>query len=366
MGNPAAFCPIISGRIAGMMSLALSVTQLSKSFGNHVAVEDVFLEIERGTFVTLLGPSGSGKSTVLRLVAGFETPDRGEIVMQGRDMRDVPPHRRPSVMVFQRYALFPHLTVWENIAFGLNRRKLPSQEVNQLVARMIDLVQLPEHARKYPHQLSGGQAQRVALARALAMQPSVLLLDEPLGALDAGLRRQMQTELKAIQRQTGSTFLSVTHDQDEALSMSDRIALMHQGRIWQEGTPQAIFETPRNRFVAEFMGAENILPAVIRERLPDATVIDIGGLEIVVPGAYSEPGDHAGLVVRPEAFLLDAPGEKAWPGRVIDRTYKGSYQMLTVAVGKQTELKVAVPAGYPVAEQVCVSFRPEQAVLIPD
>ena len=349
-----------------MMTLALSVKQLSKSFGHLVAVDDFSLEVERGSFVTLLGPSGSGKSTVLRMIAGFEQPDCGEIVMQGRDVLALPPHKRPSGMVFQRYALFPHLTVWQNIAFGLKRRKLPTQEVTQLVVRMLKLVHLTDHAQHYPHQLSGGQAQRVALARALAMQPALLLLDEPLAALDAGLRKQMQSELKEIQRQTGVTFLAVTHDQEEALSLSDRIAVMHEGCIWQEGSPREIFETPRNRFVAQFMGAENILPATIRERLPDATLVEIGGLSIALPQAFPGDGDHAGVVVRPEAFRLDAPDVEGWPGRVIDRTYKGSYQLLTVAVGKQTDLKVAVAAGITVPGEVSVSFVPEQAALIPD
>jgi spermidine/putrescine transport system ATP-binding protein len=349
-----------------MSTLALSVHNLSKSFGTFLAVRDFSLDIPAGTFVTLLGPSGSGKSTVLRMIAGFEHPDSGEIRMRGHDVLPLPPHRRPVAMVFQRYALFPHLTVWDNVAFGLRRRKLPSQEINQIVVRMLDLVQLAGFSQQYPHQLSGGQAQRVALARALAMQPALLLLDEPLAALDAGLRKQMQSELKHIQRQSGITFLAVTHDQEEALSLSDRVAVMHEGGVWQEGTPQEIFEHPQNRFVAEFMGAENILPVTIRERLPGTTLIDIGGLSIAIPGSFAGDEDVASLVVRPESFRLDLPDVEGWPGRVLDSTYRGHFQILTVAVGKYTDLKVAVPAGTPVPERVSVSFVPEQAVLISD
>jgi ABC-type Fe3+/spermidine/putrescine transport system ATPase subunit len=254
---------------------------------------------------------------------------------------------------------------------------------------MLDLVHLAGRADHQPHQLSGGQEQRVALARSLALEPKLLLLDEPLAALDAGLRKQMQGELKEIQRQTGITFLAVTHDQEEALTLSDQVVVMHDGQIMQAGTPADIFERPRNRFVARFMGAENILPVMVLDRSGHATTVEVGGLVLTLPVAFDAPGDRAGLVIRPEAFRIDATDAPGWPGQVVDVTYKGSTRLLTVvldevAVGEgrphgaartgrageadqdETRLKVSVPAGTPVTERVVVSFLPEQAVLIPD
>jgi spermidine/putrescine ABC transporter ATP-binding subunit len=370
----------------------LAVRHLAKSYGNIQAVVDFSLDVPAGVFVTLLGPSGSGKSTVLRLIAGFETPDRGQVALDGRDVTSLPPHQRPSAMVFQRYALFPHMTVRQNIAFGLNQQRLAASVVAQRVETMLDLVHLSGRADHHPHQLSGGQEQRVALARSLALEPRLLLLDEPLAALDAGLRKQMQGELKEIQRQTGITFLAVTHDQEEALTLSDQVVVMHDGRIMQVGTPADIFERPRNRFVANFMGAENILPAMVLNRSAHATTVEVGGLVLTLPVTFDAPGDRAGLVIRPEAFRLDAATASGWPGQVVDVTYKGSTRLLTVVLDEaevaerrphgaahtgeegetnqasqdETRLKVSVPAGTTVTERVVVSFLPEQAVLIPD
>ena len=241
-------------------SASVELVHVTKRFSAALAVHDLTLTIYQGEFFALLGPSGCGKTTTLRLIGGLETPDSGEIRIGGAVVNDQPPYARRVNIVFQHYALFPHLTVQDNVAFGLRvkGRRLPGAEVTQRVKAVLDLVQLSGLETRRPHQLSGGQQQRVALARALVLQPHVLLLDEPLGALDRQLRKAMQTELRRIQREVGMTFLYVTHDQDEALSMADRMAVMRQGAIEQLGTPQDIFQTPRTRFVAEFMGAANI------------------------------------------------------------------------------------------------------------
>src|SRR5918912_2927521 len=241
----------------------LEITEASKRFGAVAAVDRVSLSIERGEFFALLGPSGCGKSTLLRLIAGFETPDSGRILIDGAEMNAVPPYARPVNMMFQSYALFPHLDVAGNIAFGLKQEGMPRRRRAARVAEMLALVQMSGFARRRPHELSGGQKQRVALARALAKMPKLLLLDEPLAALDRKLREETRLELKGIQQRVGTTFLVVTHDQDEALGMASRIAVMKRGRLVQIGAPAEVYERPNSRFVADFVGGANLFDAVV-------------------------------------------------------------------------------------------------------
>ncbi|MBI2782661.1 MAG: polyamine ABC transporter ATP-binding protein [Gammaproteobacteria bacterium] len=256
----------------------LSLRNIGKRYDGRAALGDLTLDILDGEFLTLLGPSGCGKTTLLRLIAGFEPPDTGTIALAGADITAVPPERRPLNTVFQSYALFPHLSVFENIAYGLRREKRPKDEIAARVAEALAMVELGDFARRKPHQLSGGQQQRVAIARALIKRPRLLLLDEPLSALDYKLRRAMQVELKRLQRELGITFLFVTHDQEEALSMSDRIAVLREGVLQQLGTPRDIYERPANLFTARFVGETNLFPARVVALTSDRVTLDIRGL----------------------------------------------------------------------------------------
>ena len=238
----------------------IELRNVSRRYGELAALEDLSLGIGAGEFFSLLGPSGCGKTTTLRLIAGFDRPQAGRILLQGRDLTEAPPHRRPVNLVFQNYALFPHLSVWDNVAFGPRSQRLPEPEIRRRVGQVLEVVRLSELARRRPHQLSGGQQQRVALARALVNAPAALLLDEPLAALDPDLRRTMRSELKRIQREVGITFLLVTHDREEALSLSDRLAVLHAGRLEQVGTPRELYDRPRSAVVATFLGGANLLP----------------------------------------------------------------------------------------------------------
>jgi len=325
-------------------SVSVELTHVSKRFGTTLAVHDLSLTIFAGEFFALLGPSGCGKTTTLRLIGGLDTPDSGEIRIAGEVVNEQPPYVRRANIVFQHYALFPHLTVQENVAFGLRvrSRRLPAAEVARCVKGVLELVQLAGFETRRPHQLSGGQQQRVALARALVLQPQVLLLDEPLGALDRQLRKTMQAELRRIQGEVGMTFLYVTHDQDEALSMADRIAVMRHGSIEQLGTPQQIFQRPRTQFVAEFMGATNILTGrVVASAEPLVHIETPTGLRVVCQCAEAVPlGEPVRCVIRPDAVQV-VPHNWTWtedntfPGRLISKTY----------LGEVTELLVALPGG---------------------
>src|ERR671931_246591 len=272
---------------------AIGLVDVSKRFGGVSAVDDVSLEIGDGEFFSLLGPSGCGKTTTLRMIAGFERPDTGHIVLQGDDVTDVPANRRAVNMVFQQYALFPHMSVYDNVAFGLKVKRVPRSEHRERVQGMLRVVSLEGLDRRRARQLSGGQQQRVALARALVNRPAALLLDEPLGALDVKLRKQMQLELKRIQHDLGTTFVYVTHDQEEALAMSDRIAVMNGGRVEQTGSPREIYEHPRTAFVADFIGSLNALDLTIDELVGGYAVARFGEDErVVVPvGAGRSPGE---------------------------------------------------------------------------
>ena len=289
----------------------LLIDQLVKEFDGVRAVNDISVTINQGEIFALLGSSGCGKSTLLRMLAGFETPTSGRILLAGNSIVEVPPHQRPINMMFQSYALFPHLSVWDNIAFGLRRDGLPKAEVAARVEQMLALVQLGQYAKRKPHQLSGGQQQRVALARSLAKRPQLLLLDEPLGALDKKLRERTQMELVNIIEQVGVTCVMVTHDQDEAMSMATRIAVMSEGRILQVGAPGDIYETPNCRFVADFIGSVNLFDGRITQDEPDHVVVDTPDVRHYVShGVTGNLGMAVSVAVRPEkiAIQLAAPG----------------------------------------------------------
>jgi spermidine/putrescine transport system ATP-binding protein len=324
---------------------------VSRRFGDMLAVNDVTFAIRRGEFFSLLGPSGCGKTTTLRLLAGFETPDAGEVRILGRVANRERPYERGLAMVFQNYALFPHLTVARNVAFGLEQRKVRAAEIQARVARALALVRLDPatYAARMPAQLSGGQRQRVALARALVLEPRILLLDEPLGALDLKLRKQMQLELKALNRELGVTFVYVTHDQEEALAMSDRIAVMHDGRIAQLGTPAEVYESPRTAFVADFIGEANFLGGRVGDGAAGLwTVTRDDGTRMRVPDHPAlRTAERAQVAVRPEWLDLSPPGEaprgeNALAGTVQDVIYLGETMHVQVALGDGTPMRVAV------------------------
>jgi spermidine/putrescine transport system ATP-binding protein len=289
-----------------MVSAAVEFRDVSKFFGETVAVDNISLRIAEGEFFSLLGPSGCGKTTTLRMIAGFESPSSGDILIKGQVMGASPPYRRPVNTVFQNYALFPHLTVAQNIAFGLQMRRVPKPEQARRVAEALQLVRLEGYEHRRPKQLSGGQQQRVALARALVNEPAVLLLDEPLGALDLKLRKDLQLELRALQERLGVTFVYVTHDQEEALTMSDRIAVMHQGKVLQVGTATEIYERPACRFVADFIGETNFLQGEVVETEGARTRVKVADGLIVVGIAPREvtPGGKVTIAIRPEKVHL--------------------------------------------------------------
>ncbi len=343
---------------------AVSVERVFKAFGGTPALLDVSLEVKPGEFLTLLGPSGCGKTTLLRLLAGFEQPDSGALRLSGRDVAGLPPYRRPVNTVFQHYALFPHRTVFGNVAFGLELQGLPPAEIAARVEETLELVRLPGLAQRRIDQISGGQKQRVALARALVMRPEVLLLDEPMAALDLKLRKEMQVEVKNLQERLGLTFLFVTHDQDEALVMSDRIAVMNQGRLEQVDEPERLYERPRTRFVADFLAVRNLLEATVAEVAGGrARLRTRGGLDLLAAddGGW-RVGAEVGLGVRPERIVLDPPAgaENLLAGRLDDELYLGDRtdwrvatggEVLTVAEGaaeaqrrqRGDEVRLAVP-----------------------
>jgi spermidine/putrescine transport system ATP-binding protein len=323
---------------------------VTKRFGDTVAVDDVTITVGRGEFFSMLGPSGCGKTTSLRMIAGFEEPDRGRVELTGRDIVGVPPYKRNVNTVFQSYALFPHLTVADNVAFGLRRKKVSKSAVRDRVKRYLDLVQLNGYDDRRPSQLSGGQQQRVALARALVNEPAVLLLDEPLGALDLKLRKQMQLELMRIQREVGVTFVYVTHDQEEALVMSDRLAVMSQGRVEQVGFPEDIYERPATRFVAGFIGTSNIIEAAVTGRVGEFLQVEAApGDRLLVPAPTDRsvsPGDRVSFTVRPEKLRVVAESDVVADrlctvsGTVVDVVYQGVSTQLVIRTDAGTTLVV--------------------------
>ncbi|HET9347381.1 MAG TPA: ABC transporter ATP-binding protein [Candidatus Limnocylindrales bacterium] len=313
-----------------MAEVDVRLVDVVKKFGEVIAVDRINLEVRDGEFFSLLGPSGCGKTTTLRMIGGFEEPTSGLIELQGQDVTWLPPYQRNVNTVFQSYALFPHLTIYENVAFGLRRRKVKESEIKGRVSEMLRLVEMPGFERRKPTQISGGQAQRVALARALINRPAVLLLDEPLGALDLKLRKQMQVELKRIQQEVGITFIYVTHDQEEAMTMSDRIAVMNHGRYEQLGDPEGLYERPTTRFVAGFLGVSNLLPATVAGTADGYTLAQLGDdAKVRVPSGLVNGHTAIEVGVRPEKIRLhkadaDVPSSvNQLQGTVVDASYLG-------------------------------------------
>ena len=328
---------------------SVELRSVSKRFGDLVAVDDLSLELAGGEFFTLLGPSGCGKTTTLRMVAGFEQPSEGEIRIEGADVAGLPPHRRPTNTVFQSYALFPHLSVENNVAFGLKRKRVPRGEIGSRVAAELERVGLSAEAKRRPAQLSGGMQQRVALARALVNLPKVLLLDEPLGALDLKLRKGLQVELKRIQREVGITFVYVTHDQEEALTMSDRIAVMNRGRVEQVGTPEEVYDRPATTFVAGFIGVSNLMPATVSS--PGEVRLD-QGTTVGADTSALQPGERCHAVVRPEKLQIEpleagmtasANGLPQVDGTVESSIYLGTATQIVVDLGEGVRMTVLCP-----------------------
>jgi spermidine/putrescine transport system ATP-binding protein len=363
-----------------LADIDVRLVDVTKSFGGQmVAVDHINLDVLDGEFFSLLGPSGCGKTTTLRMIGGFEEPTSGLIELQGEDVTWLPPHKRNVNTVFQNYALFPHLTIFDNVAFGLRRRKVPDAQVKSRVGEMLELVELRGFERRKPAQISGGQAQRVALARALINRPAVLLLDEPLGALDLKLRKQMQVELKRIQQDVGITFIYVTHDQEEAMTMSDRIAVMNRGRYEQLGAPEELYERPRTRFVAGFLGASNLLRGRVDGASNGHAMVRLGEVAAVrVPAERMEGRTDVEVGVRPEKIRLvppdevKPPGTNSLPGRISDVAYTGVSTQYHVALAdgqnvtvyEQNVARAAAGALHRAGEDVRMTWSPEDTFVV--
>ena len=354
----------------------LRIENLVKKFDEAAAVNQVSIDIHKGEIFALLGSSGCGKSTLLRMLAGFETPTEGKIELDGMDIATMPPYERPINMMFQSYALFPHLTVWENVAFGLKREGLPIAQINDRVELMLSTVQLKPYAKRKPHQLSGGQQQRVALARCLAKSPKLLLLDEPLGALDRKLREQTQFELHNIIKKVGVTCVLVTHDQEEAMTMADRIAVMSAGKFMQVGKPSEIYETPANKFVADFIGNVNLFEGTLVEDEADHCVIKTAQGEFFVDhGITGTRGMELAVAVRPEKISLTrtAPSvdaRNAFKGTVLDSGYFGSFSLYRVGLagGKKVQVQITHQQRhvelFKAGDEVVASVLPDSLVVL--
>jgi iron(III) transport system ATP-binding protein len=356
-----------------MTKVRVEFHDIALAFGRTQVLRDIDLVIEPGEFFALLGPSGSGKSTLLRVIAGFAFPQSGRVLVDGQDISRVPPWERNIGMVFQNYALWPHMTVWQNVAFGLEERKLPRAEIERRTAAALDLVGLRELAARRPSQISGGQQQRIALARTIAIEPKVLLLDEPLSNLDAQLRIHMRTELLALQRKLGITTIFVTHDQEEALSIADRVAVLDQGVIQQVGTPMELYDSPANRFIASFVGTINMLQGTL-EQADGAMIFRSDILGAIRFAAAAAPPGPAEIALRPHAIHLaarDAAGDArfVWvEGSVAQREFLGEFVRYTVRIG-QAELTADQPhytadPGFAPGATVRVGFNPAQAKLL--
>ena len=349
---------------------------VTKKFGDFTAVNNLSLTIFEREFFALLGASGCGKSTLLRMLAGFEEPTAGRILLDGQDLRGIPPYRRPVNMMFQSYALFPHMSVEKNIAFGLKQEGMPSADIQKRVAEMLRLVKLEQFAKRQPHQLSGGQRQRVALARSVAKRPKVLLLDEPLGALDKKLREETQFELMDLQQELGLTFVVVTHDQEEAMTMADRIAIMDKGEVMQVATPAEIYEAPTSRFVAHFVGNVNMFEGKVADRTAGtARITGASGAQIVVDNGDAKPGSDIVFAIRPEKIKVSskkpAEGVNALEGEVYDIAYLGDMTVYHVKLDdgqivRASALNAARISEDPLTwnDRAWVSFRPDAGVVL--
>ncbi len=338
------------------MGKIIDIKDITVKYGDNVVLDKLNLYINEKEFITLLGPSGCGKTTTLRCIAGFIDPDEGDIIFEGKKINDVPPHKRKVNTIFQRYALFSHLNVYENIAFGPQLQKKSKDEIRQIVAQMLELVNLKGFEKRSIDSLSGGQQQRVAIARALANNPHVLLLDEPLGALDLKLRKDMQTELKAIQKRLGITFIYVTHDQEEALSMSDTVVVMDKGKIQQIGTPEDIYNEPVNAFVADFIGESNIVDAIM---LKDY-VVSFGGVTFDCLDSGFGENAFVEAVVRPEDIRIVEPGAKAsLTGEITSVTFKGVHFEILVDVGGFIWMIQTTEENHKVGEKIGMYIEPD-------
>ena len=349
----------------------LELRQLRKVFGHVVAVDSLDLDIDRGELVSLVGPSGCGKTTTLRMDAGLQDADRGTIRLEGRDVTHEPANRRGMGVVFQSYALFPNMTAASNIGYGLLVRRRPAAEIKKKVDQLVELIEIGDAADRYPHQLSGGQQQRVALARALAIEPPVLLLDEPLSALDAAVRLTLRLEIRRIQRSLGIATMYITHDQEEALSISDRVAVMRHGRIEQLGTPEEIYTAPENEYVARFVGTSNRLDVKV---LDNATVEWRGETVPVVSRSSVDAGSSAVMIVRPERIRVTPPNNgssgPSWPAKVVERTFLGAVTRLTLRIGDDSLLadlpgEATSDVRFAIDDSVRVEFEPSACRLIP-
>ncbi|MBX4929414.1 ABC transporter ATP-binding protein [Rhizobium binae] len=346
--------------------------RISKSFGLHQVVKDLSLDIERGEFVSLLGPSGSGKTTLLMMLAGFEKPTAGGIFLDGRRIDHLPPHRREMGVVFQNYALFPHMSIADNIAFPLRMRGVGRSDIEERVKRALDMVQLSAMSGRKPAQLSGGQQQRVALARSLVFEPTVVLMDEPLGALDKQLREQMQLDIRALHKRLELTVVFVTHDQSEALTMSDRIAVFNRGNIEQIGTPRDIYDRPQTRAVAEFIGETNLIEGTVKATGTTGISVEIAdGRHVIVPGSNSlAVGSRVHISVRPERISLAARGidaaANALPAKILDSVYQGDHLRVQLDEDAfrfvvRTDMR---SAEWPVGADVVAHFTPDDCWVI--
>ncbi|MFC4625809.1 ABC transporter ATP-binding protein [Daeguia caeni] len=349
----------------------IEIQNINKFYGEAQALFDVSASIEKGEFVTLLGPSGSGKTTLLKILAGFEPVSSGQILMDGRDISRLPPEKRNFGLVFQGYALFPHMTVFNNIAYPLRVRRMGKEEIATRVAAMLDLVQLSKFAHRKPSELSGGQQQRVALARALVFKPDLLLLDEPMSALDKKLRVDLQEELREIHQTLGTTFINVTHDQEEAMHMSDRIAVMNQGRIVQYATAFDLYRHPKTRFVADFIGKSNLIEGEVTKGGVDGEII-FSGHGIRVPMKSDFATAQATLMLRPEDISIDlqpaGQGQVSLAGEVVNSTYSGDRALYSVRVGDGLLISVYGAARTGIhanGAQVFLNFRAEDSLLLP-
>jgi spermidine/putrescine transport system ATP-binding protein len=333
----------------------IELRHISKVYSDNgfKAVDDFNLEVKRGEFVTFLGPSGCGKTTTLRMIAGFEMPTSGEILLNGEDISQLPANKRPINTVFQRYALFPHMNIYDNIAFGLKLKKLPKEEIRKKVKRVLDMVDLEGFENRKISTLSGGQQQRIAIARALVNEPEILMLDEPLGALDLKMRQEMQLELKHMHDELGITFIYVTHDQEEALTMSDKIVVLSEGRIQQIGTPEDIYNEPQNAFVADFIGESNIFKGIMTGHMK----VRFCGGEFMGMDDVAE-GTLVDVVVRPEDVIITKPEDGVVEGEVVSVIFKGMHYEVTVESGKY-EMVIRTTKCYSVGERIGMKLEPD-------
>ena len=336
------------------MNKLIELKSLTKNYGEQQVLRGIDLDIHENEFLTLLGPSGCGKTTTLRIIAGFEEPSGGQVLFNGREISKLPPYKREVNTVFQKYALFPHMNVYDNIAFGLNLKKMNKALIKEKVARMLKLVDLEGYEKRDVTQLSGGQQQRVAIARALVNEPKVLLLDEPLGALDAKLRKEMQIELKKIQKEVGITFIFVTHDQEEALSMSDTVVVMNDGEIQQIGTPIDIYNEPENRFVADFIGESNIIEGIMIKDF----LVSFDGFEFECVDKGFDDNEEIEVILRPEDLDIVAPEKAKITGTVTSVTFKGVHYEILVETSERTYM-VQTTDFSEVGSKVGLAFGPE-------